>query len=119
PFWLRVHRLFPAERIDGRRRRMMPDLGISQVQVGWLEWAFILGHAAFQFPGGVIGQRLGARVMFTVIGAIAFLATVLTRRTMVPSSRWRWPTWCSSSTKGPFGARRCSWREAIPCRLPA
>jgi ACS family glucarate transporter-like MFS transporter len=58
--------------------RMMPDLGISQVQVGWLEWAFVLGYAAFQFPSGVIGQRLGARVMFTLIGAIAFLATVLT-----------------------------------------
>jgi MFS family permease len=58
--------------------RMMPELGISQVQVGWLEWAFVLGYAAFQFPGGVIGQRLGARVTFTLIGVIAFLATVFT-----------------------------------------
>jgi MFS transporter, ACS family, glucarate transporter len=58
--------------------RIMPDLGLSQVQVGWLEWAFVLGYAAFQFPGGVIGQRLGARFMFTVIGVVAFLATVLT-----------------------------------------
>jgi ACS family glucarate transporter-like MFS transporter len=58
--------------------RIMPDLGISQVQVGWLEWAFVLGYAAFQFPGGVIGQRLGARVTFTLIGIVAFLATVLT-----------------------------------------
>jgi ACS family glucarate transporter-like MFS transporter len=58
--------------------RIMPDLGISQVQVGWLEWAFVLGYAAFQFPGGVIGQRLGARVTFILIGTLAFLATVLT-----------------------------------------
>jgi ACS family glucarate transporter-like MFS transporter len=58
--------------------RIMPELGFSQVQVGWLEWAFVLGYAAFQFPGGVIGQRLGARFMFTVIGVVAFLATVLT-----------------------------------------
>ena len=58
--------------------RIMPELGFSQVQIGWLEWAFVLGYAAFQFPGGVIGQRLGARRMFTLIGAIAFLATVLT-----------------------------------------
>jgi ACS family glucarate transporter-like MFS transporter len=58
--------------------RMMPELGISQVQVGWLEWAFVLGYAAFQFPGGVIGQRLGARVTFILIGVIAFLATVST-----------------------------------------
>jgi MFS transporter, ACS family, glucarate transporter len=58
--------------------RIMPELGFSQVRLGWLEWAFVLGYAAFQFPGGVIGQRLGARLMFTLIGMIAFLATVLT-----------------------------------------
>jgi MFS transporter, ACS family, glucarate transporter len=57
---------------------MMPALGISQVQISWLEWAFILGYAAFQFPGGLIGQRVGARVMFTVITSVAFLATALT-----------------------------------------
>jgi len=58
--------------------RIMPDLGLSQMQIGWLEWAFVLGYAAFQFPGGVIGQRLGARWMFTLISSVAFLATVLT-----------------------------------------
>ena len=58
--------------------RMMPELGFTQVQIGWLEWAFVLGYAAFQFPGGVIGQRIGARRMFTLIGSVAFLATVLT-----------------------------------------
>jgi ACS family glucarate transporter-like MFS transporter len=56
----------------------MPELGFSQMQIGWLYWAFVLGYAAFQFPGGVIGQRLGARWMFTLISAVAFLATVLT-----------------------------------------
>ncbi len=58
--------------------RMMPELSFSQMQIGWLEWAFVLGYAAFQFPGGVLGQRLGARLMFTVISSLAFLATVLT-----------------------------------------
>ena len=58
--------------------RMMPELSFSQVQIGWLEWALVLGYAAFQFPGGVIGQRLGARFMFTLIGLVAFLGTVLT-----------------------------------------
>jgi MFS transporter, ACS family, glucarate transporter len=58
--------------------RIMPDLKISQVQVGWLEWAFVLGYAVFQIPGGVIGQRLGARLTITLIGIVAFLATVLT-----------------------------------------
>jgi len=58
--------------------RMMPDLGLTQMQIGWLEWAFVLGYAAFQLPGGVIGQRLGARRMFTVISLVAFFATILT-----------------------------------------
>ena len=58
--------------------RMMPDLGLSQMQIGWLEWAFVLGYASFQLPGGVIGQRLGARRMFTLISLVAFFATILT-----------------------------------------
>lgn len=58
--------------------RIMPEQGFSQMQIGWLEWAFVLGYAAFQFPGGVIGQRLGARLMFTLISSVAFLATVFT-----------------------------------------
>jgi ACS family glucarate transporter-like MFS transporter len=58
--------------------RIMPDLHFTQDQIGWLESAFVLGYALLQFPGGVLGQRLGARWVFTIIGAIAFLATVLT-----------------------------------------
>jgi MFS transporter, ACS family, glucarate transporter len=58
--------------------RMMPELGFSQVQIGWLEWAFLLGYSVFQLPGGVIGQRLGARVTYVAIGLTAFLATVMT-----------------------------------------
>jgi MFS transporter, ACS family, glucarate transporter len=58
--------------------RMMPDLGLSQMQIGWLETAFISGYAAMQFPGGVIGQRLGARLTFTLVSSIALAATLLT-----------------------------------------
>ena len=58
--------------------RMMPDLHLSQMQIGWLEEAFLLSYAAMQFPGGVIGQRLGARLMFVVIGLTAFAACMVT-----------------------------------------
>jgi MFS transporter, ACS family, glucarate transporter len=58
--------------------RMMPELHLSQMQIGWLEWAFLLGYAALQFPGGVLGQRLGARKTLVIIGLLAFLATILT-----------------------------------------
>jgi len=57
---------------------MMSGLGLSQTQLGWLESATLLGYAAFQFPGGVLGQRFGARATFVAIGLVAFAATVLT-----------------------------------------
>lgn len=58
--------------------QMMPQLGLSQMQLGWLESATLLGYTALQFPGGVLGQRLGARWMFVIIGLIAFVATLAT-----------------------------------------
>jgi ACS family glucarate transporter-like MFS transporter len=57
---------------------MMPDLGFTQEQIGWLEQAFVLGYAIFQMPGGLFGQRLGARRTFVLIGLTAFLATMAT-----------------------------------------
>jgi MFS transporter, ACS family, glucarate transporter len=58
--------------------RMMPELGLSQFQIGLLVQAFIVGYAIFQTPGGVLGQRLGARRTFVIIGLMAFFATVAT-----------------------------------------
>ena len=58
--------------------QMMPQLGLTQMQLGWLESATLLGYTALQFPGGVLGQRLGARWMFVIIGLIAFAATLAT-----------------------------------------
>lgn len=58
--------------------RMMPGLGFSQVEIGWLLTAFLIGYTAFQVPGGLFGERVGARRAFVVIGLLAFLATVAT-----------------------------------------
>jgi MFS transporter, ACS family, glucarate transporter len=58
--------------------QMMPQLGLSQMQLGYLEWALLAGYTVLQFPGGVIGQRLGARRTFVVIGLLAFAATLST-----------------------------------------
>ena len=57
--------------------RMMPALNLSQLQIGALEQAFVIGYALFQIPGGVFGQHHGARRTFVVIGLAAFLATIL------------------------------------------
>jgi MFS transporter, ACS family, glucarate transporter len=48
--------------------RMMPDLGITQQQIGWLQSAFIAGYAFMQFPGGLLGQRFRPRLMFALLG---------------------------------------------------
>ena len=54
--------------------QMMPDLHLTQLQIGWIEQAFVVGYAVFQIPGGLLGQVLGARVAFTLFGVVAFLA---------------------------------------------
>ena len=40
---------------------MMPELGISEIQMGWVFGAFVWGYALFQIPGGVFGEILGPR----------------------------------------------------------
>ena len=47
------------------------DLGLSQVQLGMVLAAFAWGYAIFQFPGGILGESLGARRALTLI-AIAW-----------------------------------------------
>ncbi len=49
---------------------LMGDLGLSQVQLGFILAAFAWGYGIFQFPGGVIGERLGSRKTMTIIAAL-------------------------------------------------
>lgn len=58
--------------------RIMPDLALSQLQIGWLEQAFVIGYTVFQLPGGLLGQRLGARAALTIFGIVAFGAVIAT-----------------------------------------
>jgi ACS family glucarate transporter-like MFS transporter len=32
--------------------RMMPALHLTQLQIGWIEQAFVIGYALFQLPAG-------------------------------------------------------------------
>ena len=52
------------------------ELHVSQLQVFMLLWAFQIAYTALQMPGGAIGQRIGARAAFIVIGVVGFIATV-------------------------------------------
>jgi len=61
---------------------MMADLGLSEIQWGYILAAFTAGYAIFQFPGGILGDRFGPR---RVIAAIAVLWAILTFATsLVP-----------------------------------
>ena len=58
--------------------RIEPELNVSQMQIGWMMWAFTLMYMLMQLPAGVFGQRFGARKTFTIagiLGAVAMIAT--------------------------------------------
>src|SRR4029079_16059349 len=57
---------------------MMPELGLSQTQVGWLFTAFLFTYSVFQIPGALLGQRLGPRWTLTGLGLVTVAASVLT-----------------------------------------
>jgi ACS family glucarate transporter-like MFS transporter len=46
---------------------MMSDLGLSQMQLGMVLAAFAWGYGLFQFPGGLFGDRIGARRSVTMM----------------------------------------------------
>lgn len=54
--------------------RIIPQLHLSQLQFGFLQWALLLGYTSFQFIGGVLGQRIGARRAFVISGFVAAAA---------------------------------------------
>src|ERR1700752_1617784 len=57
--------------------RMMPELGLTQQQIGWLQAAFIAGYSLMQFPGGLLGQRFRPRLVFAVLGFGACAAALV------------------------------------------
>lgn len=57
---------------------MIADLGVTEVQWGWILAAFTAGYAIFQFPGGFLADRFGPRAVLTVIAVLWGLLTILT-----------------------------------------
>jgi MFS transporter, ACS family, glucarate transporter len=56
--------------------RIMPELSLTQMQIGWLQWAFVLGYTPTQILAGHVGERFGARLTLTVAGLLAVAATI-------------------------------------------
>ena len=57
---------------------MREDLGISEIQLGLIFSAFAAGYALFQFPGGIFGDKFGARVALVAIAIAWGVLTVVT-----------------------------------------
>lgn len=47
-------------------RQMMPALGLTDQEMGWVFSAFVVGYALFQIPGGWLSDRWGIRVVLTI-----------------------------------------------------
>ncbi len=58
--------------------QMMPELGITQVELGWLFTAYLIIYTVFQLPGGIFGEWLGARKALVVTGLVGFCAAIAT-----------------------------------------
>ena len=65
---------FQQKSITVASERIMPALTLSQVQIGWLQWAFVAAYGFFQIPGSIWGQRIGARLALSITGVVAILA---------------------------------------------
>lgn len=47
-------------------RQMMPALGLTEQDMGFVFSAFVVGYALFQIPGGWLGDRWGIRIVLMI-----------------------------------------------------
>lgn len=57
---------------------MSEDLELTATQLGYVFSAFAAGYALFQLPGGLLGHRLGGRMLVTQMAIAWFVLTALT-----------------------------------------
>ncbi len=57
---------------------MARELALSDMQIGYVFSAFLIGYSLFQVPAGVLGDRFGPRVVLTVSGLVWAVTTLLT-----------------------------------------
>jgi ACS family glucarate transporter-like MFS transporter len=91
--WVIVALLFLAsfiayvlrQNINVAAKLMMPELGLTELQMGWIFGAYSWGYALFQFPGGLFGESVGAR---RALAVTALLWVVVTLFTGLVPGRW-------------------------------
>jgi MFS transporter, ACS family, glucarate transporter len=58
--------------------QMMPELGITEIELGYLFNAFLIIYTVLQYPGGLVAQRIGARRLTLACLVISTLGTAAT-----------------------------------------
>jgi ACS family glucarate transporter-like MFS transporter len=64
---------------------MMPELGLTELQMGFVFGAYSWGYALFQLPGGLFGEAVGAR---RALAVTALIWVVITLFTGLAPGRW-------------------------------
>ncbi|GAB1857228.1 MFS transporter [Flavobacteriaceae bacterium MHTCC 0001] len=64
--------------ISSAKDAISGDLGLTDIQMGWVLSAFALGYALFQVPGGALGDSYGVRKVMTGIMVLWSIFTSLT-----------------------------------------
>ena len=56
---------------------MKEDLGLSNIQMGYVFSAFAWTYACLQIPGGIVADKLPTRILYTIIMALWSIATLI------------------------------------------
>src|SRR5258708_9075175 len=64
--------------ISVAQQYMVPEMGLSEIQIGQIFSAFMVGYALFQVPAGTLGDRFGPRVGLSAAAVSWGLLTILT-----------------------------------------
>jgi len=57
---------------------MRTELGLTQIQLGYVFSAFMAGYALFQIPAGALGDRFGPRLVLTIAAVVWGATTLMT-----------------------------------------
>lgn len=62
------------------------DFALSDVQIGWIFTAFLIGYSLFQIPGGMLGDKFGPRLVLGMFGLWWVVTTAFTG--LLPGRIW-------------------------------
>ncbi len=92
------------------------DFGITNVQLGWVFSAFLIGYGLFQAPAGRVADRLGARLVLTL--SVIWWAVFTVAITILPS-QWSFALFALIVTRFCLGIGEAIMYPASNCVVSA